>query len=101
MWSIWGAPIYVVMYIAMLGSVLLLVASAVMLLNRKIGIRVALLATILLWSFYLPAAVETYWPYIGQDGLYGAAAACSLLLLLGVTAYSVFRLFRPEGTNGS
>jgi hypothetical protein len=101
MWAIWGAPIAFVMYVAMCGSGLLVVAFLLMLFNPKIGIRVALLATVLLWCFYLPAALETNWLGVAQERAQGVAAVCSLLLLIVVTAYSVRRYFIPKRTNGS
>jgi hypothetical protein len=88
MWAIWGGHVSPLLYIAMLGSLLLLVASLVRFWNSSwVVLWLTFVALLLLWLYYLPAAAYTPWTLIGSVGIQGVLAVCSILLLLFSTLY--------------
>ncbi len=46
-------------WVAMLGSLCLLVAACVSLFKPRVAARIALIACLLIWAFYAPATVRT------------------------------------------
>jgi hypothetical protein len=57
MWAIWGRPTHPVQYVALLGSLLLIVAG-VMMLTRRRAVVLASFALVFTWSFWGLALVN-------------------------------------------
>jgi hypothetical protein len=57
-WAIWGAPTNVWEYLALFGSLLLIVAGITTAWKKAMGSYMALASSALIWSFYLPAIIQ-------------------------------------------
>lgn len=56
-WAIWGAPTNVWEYLALFGSLLLILAGITYIWKKAVGTYMALASLALIWSFYLPAII--------------------------------------------
>ena len=56
-WAIWGAPVSITEYVSLLGSLILVASAAVSSSKRTFAARLALIGTVAVWSFYMPAIV--------------------------------------------
>ena len=54
-WAVWGAGVSVAEYLSLVGSLLLLAAAGSS--RRRFAARLALVGTVAVWSFYLPAVL--------------------------------------------
>jgi hypothetical protein len=57
-WAVWGAGVSITEYISLLGSLILVVSAAVSFSKRTFAARLALVGTVAVWSFYMPAIVR-------------------------------------------
>jgi hypothetical protein len=55
-----GAPLHLLNLIALLGAVTLVVAAAAALLRPRIGAKIALAGSLLLWVYYAPSIVISF-----------------------------------------
>ncbi len=64
-WSIWGAPTSRTQYVALCGSLVLLIAALLAIRKARAAATTALCASVAIWSFYAPALVVTFFrlPY--------------------------------------
>jgi len=53
--AIYGVPVSPLEFVALLGSLLMLIAAYISLFRARIAAQIALIAALLLWSFYAPA----------------------------------------------
>ncbi|HVI09151.1 MAG TPA: hypothetical protein VND65_12745 [Candidatus Binatia bacterium] len=56
--ALYGVPVSPLEGVALLGSLLMLIAAYISLFRPRIGAQTALIAALLLWSFYAPAIVH-------------------------------------------
>ncbi len=89
MWSIWGAPTSVTQYVALLGSLILLIAAVLHPIRDKIANVTAAIGLVALWCFDLPALSLTLarFPYLAAitgDGKRGSYMRFVLMALIPV-----------------
>lgn len=60
LWVVWGAPIHPVPLLAFAGSLTLIGAAVISLTRPRLAARLALLATVPIWSFYVVALVSPF-----------------------------------------
>ena len=56
-WAVWGAPTSPLEYLALLGSLVLVISASIPSTKRRLAARVALVGALAVWSFCLPAMV--------------------------------------------
>jgi hypothetical protein len=56
-WAVWGAPISPLEYVALLGSLILVISALMPSAKRRLAARVAFVGALAVWSCYLPAVV--------------------------------------------
>ena len=56
-WAVWGAAVSITEYVSLLGSLILVASAAVSSSKRTFAARLALIGTVAVWSFYMPAIV--------------------------------------------
>jgi len=95
-WAIWGAPTSPLQYVALLGSVALLVAAVLSMWKPRAATTVALGGSLLLWCFYGPA-LYTLWrePPLSFRFNKVFVVLLPLALLIAVTGYAGPRALRP------
>jgi len=96
MWAIWGAPINPLMYAALLGSGVLVIAGISAMFAARWSVYIGIAGSILCWTYYLPAAIMTDWLELPSQGWHGFAAVASLILLTCVTILSFFQVRRAR-----
>jgi hypothetical protein len=93
MWAIWGRPTHWIQYVAILGSMLQVVAGLVLFWRDK-SLAIAGLALLLTWLFYAPALFNTIRAEWNHIRFKPAGAIPSLLLIAATMA--VISLFRSR-----
>lgn len=91
-WAFWGAPTSPLQCSSLIGSVLLLLSAFLVVFKYKVGIRISLVATVLIWGFYGPAlALNQYHlarETIPFQPIYTAIAFLPASFLLLTTVYA-------------
>jgi hypothetical protein len=86
MWAIYGTPVSPLMYMAVAGSAVLLIAGGMAWFSRTSAARIALIAPVLLWIYYLPACLDTpWWAFLRAKPMTAALLACAPILLIAST----------------
>ena len=98
MWAVWGAPTSPIQYVSLVGSAVLCVASGVTLFKPRLAAKIALAAVATIWSFYVPALIQSL-PNIAAIPIEEAITAMiPVLFLIVCTVYIVERLRRPSSS---
>jgi hypothetical protein len=65
MWAIWGAPTSPLQYVSLIGSVVLLLSAVAAFFNRRLAAAIAIVGSVMVWSFYAPALVFDFTRLLG------------------------------------
>ncbi len=96
-WAMWGRPTTIFRYVALMGAVILLLASALVIWAPRSSKIVAIFGIAMLWSLYGPALYITLMaPAFRWDGA-NALYLVPAILLVGSTAYACRAILLPEG----
>jgi hypothetical protein len=77
-WAIWGAPTNTWEYLALLGSLTLLIAGILHIWRRRAATYLAAISEVLIWCFYAPTLFFTFRSILSPTS--GAALTGELLL---------------------
>ena len=69
-WAIWGAPTNIWEYLALLGSLVLLIAGILHIWRRRAATYLAAISEALIWCFYLPTLYVTFREILDPEAIY-------------------------------
>jgi len=99
--GVWGKPSNPIEYLAFAGSMILLVSAYVALFSLSRARSIAIVASALLWMFYVPASINAITGIVSGGHSLVPLAFIPILLLVITTGYSVLTAFRVRRQKAS